>query len=341
MGSAARIAGLALALMLAPALGVFAQNPGPDQPETEVSGLYKCQKGSYPVARTALIRIRDEDRERDLDISVVFPESGGGKFPVIVWSHGAFGSKDGYAPLAEFWASHGYVVIRPTHSDSVKKGTIPSLKNVFAFDEWDIRPLEISLIVDQLSEIARRAPGLGSRLDAATVGMGGHSYGAHTAELLAGATTKVKFLGRGKRRSFKEERIAAFMMISPSGIGGVFDDKSFATMEKPTLMITGSNDTSGFTDQPVSWRLKSWEDMPAGDRFLLFLAGAYHGFGGIAGAVRFPGAGPPSQKQVDYVRCTGLAFWDAYLKKMPSAQEYLLSNATEEASKGEAGLKAK
>jgi len=42
------------------------------------------------------------------------------KVPVIVFSHGLLGSKEGYAVFGECLASWGYVSIHPTHSDSLK-----------------------------------------------------------------------------------------------------------------------------------------------------------------------------------------------------------------------------
>jgi predicted dienelactone hydrolase len=42
-----------------------------------------------------------------------------GQFPVIVFSHGAGGSGQNYFPLTHYWATHGYVIIQPTHNDSI------------------------------------------------------------------------------------------------------------------------------------------------------------------------------------------------------------------------------
>ncbi len=39
--------------------------------------------------------------------------------PVIVWSHGVFGSHEGYEPLVRAWVEAGYVVVQPTHDDTL------------------------------------------------------------------------------------------------------------------------------------------------------------------------------------------------------------------------------
>lgn len=47
----------------------------------------------------------------------------GSDLPVILLSHGQgysnhLSSLNGYAPLADYWAAHGFVVIQPTHLSS-------------------------------------------------------------------------------------------------------------------------------------------------------------------------------------------------------------------------------
>ncbi|WP_329064236.1 alpha/beta hydrolase [Amycolatopsis sp. NBC_01480] len=50
----------------------------------------------------------------------------GRDLPVIVFSHGMTLSVDDYAPLAGFWAAHGFVVVQPTHLDSL--GLAPTVR---------------------------------------------------------------------------------------------------------------------------------------------------------------------------------------------------------------------
>lgn len=335
---------LAVALVLGLcAFSGLKQQKGPDQPTASdpKAGLYKCDRGSWPVSSVKSIRIYNANQGRDLELSAVYPSSGGGKFPVVIWSHGAFGSKDSYAPLADFWASHGYIVIRPTHQDSSENGTFPSLKNIFAFREWDVRPAEISLIIDHLDEIEKKAPGLAGHIRAGAVGMGGHSFGAQTAELLSGAKARGGFLNKDRQKNFSDSRIKAFMMVSLSGPDGVFSRDSFSGITRPVLAVTGDNDDAGRTKQPASWRKEAWKLMPAGDKYLLWIADAYHGFGGITGAHRWEGAGPMDLKQVDYVRCSGLAFWDAYLKGQAGAFDYLRGSALKSGTQGAAFFEVK
>lgn len=56
-------------------------------------------------------------RGEDLQVRVSAPATGR-ELPIIVFSHGFGWSMDGDAPLVDFWAAHGFVVVQPTHLDS-------------------------------------------------------------------------------------------------------------------------------------------------------------------------------------------------------------------------------
>jgi hypothetical protein len=65
-------------------------------------------------------------RAVDLQVRVSAPATGSG-LPVILLSHGHgpsnhLSSLNGYAPLANYWAAHGFAVIQPTHLDSATLG---------------------------------------------------------------------------------------------------------------------------------------------------------------------------------------------------------------------------
>ena len=61
--------------------------------------------------------LRAPGRGEDLQVRVSAPASGG-DLPVLVFSHGFGWSMNGYAPLADYWAANGFVVVQPTHLDS-------------------------------------------------------------------------------------------------------------------------------------------------------------------------------------------------------------------------------
>jgi len=261
---------------------------------------YKPQPGPRAVAVLETLELKD------LPLRVTYPKESG-KYPVIVFSHGLYGSKDGYQPLARFWAAHGYVCIQPTHPDSLRFGLQTSAR---AMRAWDKRPRQVSLVLDSLDAIEKK---IACRIDADRIGVGDHSFGAHTAQLLGGTTA------RGK--SFADRRVKCVLLLSPQGQGTLFREDSWKTLTKPALILTGSNDT-GRNNQRPEWRLDPYKHSPQGDRYLVWIDGAHHGFGGISGA-KWRGAGPRNDEHVRIVRQASLAFFDAFAKGDGKARAWL------------------
>ncbi len=114
-------------LMLA--LGAAAQPAtAPQRPDTPVAaaegasaGLYKSERGPHAVSHVDETWT-DPARHREVPVRVYIPgpqaDGAGARFPVIVFSHGWGGSRTSYAYLAEHLASHGYLVVLPTHAGS-------------------------------------------------------------------------------------------------------------------------------------------------------------------------------------------------------------------------------
>lgn len=250
---------------------------------------------------------------KGFDVRITYPEAAG-RCPIIVWSHGLGGSKDAYGPLVGYWAAHGYVVIQPTHADSLTLAERPGRPST---SNWSERPAQISAILDRLPTLERQLPALRGKIDEKRVLVGGHSFGAHTAQLVAG--TKLRgFLARGK--SFEDKRPVAFIWISPQGTGPMISSQAWSEIRRPVLMISGDNDANPVTGQPASWRKEVWEGLAPGDKYLLWVKDAYHGFGGISGRVRFPGSGEANENQVRDVQLATTAFLDAFLKRDLSAK---------------------
>jgi hypothetical protein len=124
--------------------------------------------------------------------------------------------------------------------------------------------------------------------------VGGHSFGAHTSQLVAGATT---VNAAGTRESHADPRPLAFLLLSPQGIGfhaAELDERSWDGVTRPFLVITGTNDI-GRKGDDWQWRLDPWKYAPRKNKFLLVIQGAWHGFGGVVGDASFRGAGPKTR----------------------------------------------
>ncbi len=78
-----------------------------------------------PVLSVGPVVLPAPGRPVDLQIRVSAPmaPATGDSLPVLLLSHGQgysnhLSSLNGYAPLANFWAAHGFAVIQPTHLSS-------------------------------------------------------------------------------------------------------------------------------------------------------------------------------------------------------------------------------
>ncbi len=263
--------------------------------------------------------------KRDLPIKATWP-AGSGKAPVIVFSHGYLGSKDGYEPMATYWASHGYIVLRMTHADSLQyKNTAARRgnqlgKSVGEFANALDRPKEVSFVIDSFAKIEQEIPSLKGRLDASRIGIGGHSFGAHTAMACAGTVGSTRI-------SFPEKRSKAFLLMSPQGIGGGLTEKSWSKITSPMMVVSGTKDEShaGREVKPGN-RRDPFTYSPPGDKYLLWMDGANHGLGGVArsGEAKLKifnkGSNPDQLKTVQAV---SLAFFDAYVKGDKAALNWL------------------
>lgn len=232
------------------------------------------------------IRLKMPDRQ-PLELRLTAPMAGDA-LPIVILSHG-YGpsnylpSKDGYAPLAQFWAERGLAVIQPTHASSRVGGLAPDHPEGPFF--WRERVIEMRTILDQLAEIERQAPAIAGRLDQDRIAVAGHSFGGHTCSLLLG--------GRLKGEEFSDPRIRAGILMATPGRGGAdlspehatrfpFFDVDFSGIEMPILVVCGAEDNPHFTPRGPEWHADAFHDAPGADA-LLTINGVGHGLGGIAG----------------------------------------------------------
>jgi predicted dienelactone hydrolase len=222
-----------------------------------------------------------------LELRLTAPASGR-HLPIVLFSHG-YGpsqyipSKDGYAPLVQFWAERGLAIIQPTHASSRLGGLGPGQPEAPFY--WRERVAEMQAVLDRLDEVERQAPAVAGRLDRSRIAVAGHSFGGHTSALLLGA--------RLQDEDFSDPRIGAGVLLAAPGRGGddltaesaarfPFFDVDLGTIRKPLIVVCGADDNPHFTPRGPEWHADAFTDAP-GAEALLTIAGVGHGLGGIAG----------------------------------------------------------
>lgn len=324
-------------------------------PQTVFPGrtdLYKLSPGEHERTVIESFDLVDADRDKAIPLRITIPD-GQDPAPVIIFCHGALGSKDGSQPLVSHWTSHGYIVIQPTFGDSLSTLTPAERKRFRSLGElvnsprvlgqWDDRPRDVSHVIDSLDHLAARIEALQGRIDADRIAVAGHSFGAHTTMLIAGLQLQPP--GDVPVPDFRDDRVRATVMISPQGPGKLITTDAYAALQGPMLMITGDNDGTpirGREKLAGPWRRQAFDHARPGDRYLLWIVDAHHNFGGISGAnANWPGAGPEAIDHVLYVKSTTQAFFDAYLKADAQARRYLNSDQLETRTEGKARLTAR
>ncbi|PWK59670.1 alpha/beta hydrolase family protein [Roseicyclus mahoneyensis] len=239
-----------------------------------------------PTVAYTPIRLPLPDRPA-LELRLTAPVAGR-DLPIVLFSHGHgpsnyIPSKDGYAPLVQFWAERGLAVIQPTHASSRLGGLGPDRPGAPFY--WRERVAEMRAILDQLAQVERQAPAVAGRLDHDRIAVAGHSFGGHTSALLLGA--------RLQGEDFSDPRIGAGILLAAPGRGGddltpdsaarfPFFDVDYTAIRTPILVVCGADDNPHFTQRGPEWHADAFTDAP-GANALLTIAGVGHGLGGVAG----------------------------------------------------------
>lgn len=206
---------------------------------------------------------------------------GGGCRPVMIVSHGFGGSQRGLYSLAEASAAAGYRVFVMAHLESGRAHLRAALRSK------DRRRAIIAAAGSAESHRARFAD-----LDAAWrhathscrppfAVFAGHSMGAQTVMMEAGALARIGALGRN--------RFDAYIALSPQGVGARFARGAWRQVRKPVLMVTGTRD--GGVDGSFQSRLSAFEGLPPGQKRLAIIDTANHrniGGRGANPAARLP-----------------------------------------------------
>jgi dienelactone hydrolase len=220
-----------------------------DEAPFQVSAIAPSAAALVDLRESAPFSTRDLDwhdpvRGRDVPVRLYMPESASPQHPVglIVFSHGIGGSRQGYSYLGKFFASHGYASLHLQHVGSDRSlwagnpfALTGRLHDAAQESEALARVADLRFALDQLLGGST----FQDRIDSQRIVAAGHSYGANTTMLVAGARVERK----GQPLDLHDARIRAAIILSAPPFYGEGDTaRILAGVKLPTLHITATED---------------------------------------------------------------------------------------------------
>lgn len=219
------------------------------------------------------LTLDDSSRDRDIPLRVYAPERGE-RLPLVLFSHGMGEARDSYEYIGRALAESGYVTIHLTHHGSDRelletKGWLAIVKATRDPENWKNRPRDVASVLDELEKPEGAMREIAARIDPERVAVAGHSAGAYTAMVMAGAIVAGK-------HSFADRRVKAAVAMSLPRLDPVFVDGAYDHIAIPVLHLTGTRDRS-----IVYWtfpkdRRVAYDSTPGTNQYLITFRGVNH-----------------------------------------------------------------
>jgi predicted dienelactone hydrolase len=157
----------------------------------------------------------DRDRQREVLVKLYLPPAASRHEPVplIAFSHGMGGSREGYSYLGANWAARGYASLHVQHAGSDSRlwsgnplDMVSRLQSAANETEAVNRVRDLGFALDSVLA----DPQFAGVIDPARILAAGHSYGANTALLAAGAV----FSRPQGNLTYRDSRILGAVIIS-------------------------------------------------------------------------------------------------------------------------------
>lgn len=224
----------------------------------------------------------DPRRDRPLPLRLRWPATGlpasAGGHAVVLYSHGLGGSRAGGEAWGQAWAAAGLVVVHLQHPGSDVEAwpgrhggpdRAAGLRQAISPHQWRQRLADVVFVLDQIGQRQALGQGRWAQVRPQRVGLGGHSFGAHTTLGMAGHAWP-------GFAAVDEPRLAAFVALSPLAPAQAAD-AALANIHRPVLCVTGSRDGDVLGNGATPERRRAaYTALPPGRKALLYLQDADH-----------------------------------------------------------------
>lgn len=185
---------------------------------------------------------------------------------IALISPGAGGTEKGLGYIAEALAQDGWLGVVIGHRESGPAVLRADLQGMGLKDALLKMTTDRAAYQARMMDITAALDWARPRCAGKFAALIGHSMGAATVMLEAGAANRLKVAG--------SDRFDAYVALSPQGPGSIFPADAWSRINKPVLMLIGTRDDAlegGWTSRTVPYDV-----MPVGCKWLGVIDGATH-----------------------------------------------------------------
>jgi predicted dienelactone hydrolase len=224
----------------------------------------------------------DDARRRRVPARLYWPNTSSlqGPVPLVVFSHGLGQSRTGYSYLGRHWSSRGVASLHLQHvgsDSSVWAGNplalLDRIEMAAQEQEALARAQDLRFALDRF--LIQDGGAFGDRIDRRRIVAAGHSYGANTTLIAAGA----QVIRDGRTLQGRDPRIKAGIVISAPPFYGERDLRAvLSAVMIPTLHVTATEDVIQLPGRtsPVADRLAIYEAIATSRKTLAVFQGGSH-----------------------------------------------------------------
>lgn len=224
----------------------------------------------------------DQARSRPVPARLYWPTTAvsEGSVPLVVFSHGIGGSRQGYSYLGKHWSAHGIASLHVQHVGSDAAlwrgnpfGVVGRLHAAAQEKEAIARAADVRFALDRM--LSDEPGSRGALVDRQRIVAAGHSYGANTTLLTIGA----QVVRNGQTIDCLDSRFSAAVVISAPPFYGETDLSAvLRNVSVPTMHVTATDDVIAIPGyhSDVTDRLAIFDAIASPHKLLAVFRGGSH-----------------------------------------------------------------